>query len=277
MKATVEKITPAESKSGSILKKFFKKEAMLSVALLILIIGLWEILSRIGVLHPLILPAPSVVFSATIELLSSSFIYLHLGVTLYETIAGFFIGSFLAIILGIVVSSSPTLYKVLNPFIVVFQAIPKIALAPIFVTWFGFGPTAKIVMAITICFFPTFVNTVVGLKSVDEEGRLLFQSMVAKKRDTFFKLSLPTALPFIFAGLKSSLTFALIGAIVGEFVGANEGIGMLLDTFNFQLEMGKVYALIVILSIIALILYLAIEWLDKKLIFWVDRDDNNIN
>ncbi|RHW36705.1 ABC transporter permease [Lysinibacillus yapensis] len=274
MKATLEKADPVQSKSGFI-RKIFKKEALLSIALLVLLLAAWEILSRIGVLHPLILPAPTVVFSATLELLASSFLYLHLGVTLYETIAGFFIGSFLAIILGIVVSSNPTLYKVLNPFIVVFQAIPKIALAPIFVTWFGFGPTAKIVMAITICFFPTFVNTVVGLKSVDEESRLLFQSLVAKKKDTFFKLSLPTALPFIFAGLKSSLTFALIGAIVGEFVGANEGIGMLLDTFNFQLEMGKVYALIVILSIIALLLYLLIEWLDKKLIFWADRDNNN--
>ena len=103
-------------------------------------------------------------------------------------------------------------------------------------------------MAIAICFFPTFINTVVGLKSVDEESKLLFQSMVAKKRDVFFKLSLPTALPYIFAGLKSSLTFAFIGAIVGEFMGANKGIGMLIDTFNFQLEMEKVYALIMILS-----------------------------
>ena len=127
-------------------------------------------------------------------------------------------------------------------------------------------------MAIAICFFPTFVNTVVGLKSVDDESRLLFKSMVAKKKDIFFKFSLPTALPNIFAGLKSSLTFALIGAIVGEFVGANEGMGLLLDTFNFQLEMASVYALIVILSVVGLLLYLIIEWLDRKLIFWGDHD-----
>lgn len=271
MKAAVEE-NHLMKKENKLLKKSFKKEAVLSFILLIFSLGIWEILSRIGVFHPLILPAPSLVLLATYELITSSFFYPHLGITLYETIAGFFIGSLLAIVLGIVVSSNQTLYKVLNPFIVAFQVIPKIALAPIFITWFGFGPTAKVVMAITLCFFPTFVNTVVGLKSVDDESRLLFQSLVAKKKDLFFKLSLPTALPYIFAGLKSSLTFALIGAIVGEFVGANEGLGMLLDTFNFQLEMASVYALIIVLSLIGLILYLLIEWLDRKIVFWGNHD-----
>ncbi|WP_338450220.1 ABC transporter permease [Niallia oryzisoli] len=271
MKATTENQVIINKEKKTI-RPFLKKETVISITLLVVLLGLWELLSRTGVFHELILPAPSLVAMATWELLTSSFFYLHFGVTMYETIAGFLIGSLLAIILGITVSSNVMIYKVLNPFIVVFQAVPKIALAPIFVTWFGFGPSAKVVMAITICFFPTFVNTVVGLKSVDEESRLLFQSMVAKKRDVFFKLSLPTALPNIFAGLKSSLTFALIGAIVGEFVGANEGMGLLLDTFNFQLEMAKVYALIVILSIVGLLLYLIIEWLDRKLIFWGDHD-----
>lgn len=271
MKAVAEK----SIESRNIVKserKFLKKEPILSFVILIILLALWEFLSRIGVFHQLILPAPSVVFAALFELLSTSFLYTHMGVTLYETIAGFIIGAFLAIVMGIIVSANATLYKVLNPFIVAFQVIPKIALAPIFVTWFGFGPTAKVVMAITLCFFPTFVNTVVGLKSVDEESKLLFRSMVASKKDVFFKLSLPTALPSIFAGLKSSLTFALIGAIVGEFVGANEGLGLLLDTYNFQLEMAHVYALIIILSIIGLVLYLLIEWLDRKLIFWGDND-----
>ena len=271
MKATTEnRVIINQEKRAA--KPFLKKETVLSIVILVVLLGLWELLSRIGVFHELILPAPSLVAVATWELLTSSFFYIHFGVTMYETIAGFLIGGFLAIILGIVVSSNAMLYKVLNPFIVVFQAVPKIALAPIFVTWFGFGPSAKVVMAVAICFFPTFVNTVVGLKSVDEESRLLFQSMVAKKKDVFFKLSLPTAMPNIFAGLKSSLTFALIGAIVGEFVGANEGMGLLLDTFNFQLEMAKVYALIVILSVVGLLLYLIIEWLDRKLIFWGDHD-----
>ena len=272
MKATVENQVVVRKKTTKQSKLFIKKEPLISLLILISGLAIWELLSRIGVFHELILPAPSLVAVATWELLTSSFFYLHFGVTMYETIAGFLIGSFLAIVLGIIVSSNVTLYKVLNPFIVVFQAIPKIALAPIFVTWFGFGPSAKVVMAIAICFFPTFVNTVVGLKSVDDESRLLFKSMVARKRDTFFKLSLPTALPNIFAGLKSSLTFALIGAIVGEFVGANEGMGLLLDTFNFQLEMASVYALIVILSVVGLALYLIIEWLDRKLIFWGDHD-----
>ena len=271
MKAIAEKpLTTVQVKKYP--RIFRSKEALLSLLIFISFIAIWEILSRLGVFHVLILPAPSLVFIALADLIRESYFYKHLGVTLYETVAGFFIGCLLAIILGVVVSSNKTLYKVLNPYIVIFQAIPKIALAPIFVTWFGFGPTAKVVMAITICFFPTFINTVVGLKSVDEESKLLFRSMVASKKDVFLKLSLPTALPNIFAGLKSSLTFALIGAIVGEFMGANEGLGLLLDTFNFQLDMASVYALIIVLSVIGLVLYLFIEWLDKKLIFWGDQD-----
>ncbi|MER2108883.1 MAG: ABC transporter permease [Solibacillus sp.] len=250
--------------------KTFKIEPLLSVLLLVALIVIWELLTRFNIVHALILPGPFVVMQATVELLMSSFFYTHLGVTLFETLAGFLIGSVLSILLALLVVSVPILYKVLNPFIVIFQAIPKVALAPIFVTWFGFGLTAKVVMAVAICFFPTFINTVVGLKSVDEESKLLFQSMFSSKKDMFFKLSLPTAMPSIFAGLKASLTFALIGAIVGEFMGADKGIGMLINTFNFQLEMDKVYALIIILSVIALLLYLLIEWLDKKLIFWKD-------
>lgn len=253
--------------------RFIKKEYMYSFLLLLFLLISWDLLTRFGTVHELILPGPLVVIGAMFELLAAPFFYSNLGVTLYETLAGFVIGSILSIVLALVVVSLPILYKVLNPFIIVIQAVPKVALAPIFVTWFGFGLTAKVVMAVAICFFPTFINSVVGLKSVDEESKLLFQSMVASKKDVFFKLSLPTALPYIFAGLKASLTFALIGAIVGEFMGADKGIGMLINTFNFQLEMDKVYALIIILSIIALLLYLFIEWVDKKIVFWTESNN----
>ncbi|WP_052123975.1 ABC transporter permease [Ureibacillus manganicus] len=264
-------ITTSEQEIKIPKPKIIRIEYLLSLLLLVFILVLWEVLSRFKIVHELILPGPMVVIGSMFELLAAPFFYSNLGVTLFETLAGFALGSIFSIVLALIVVSVPILYKVLNPFIIILQAVPKVALAPIFVTWFGFGLTAKIVMAIAICFFPTFINTVVGLKSVDEDSKLLFQSMVASKKDLFLKLSLPTALPYIFAGLKASLTFALIGAIVGEFMGADKGIGMLINTFNFQLEMDKVYALIIILSIIALLLYLFIEWLDKKIVFWTDN------
>lgn len=251
--------------------KLLKIEYLLSLLLLLAILIGWELIARFNIVHELILPGPMFVIASIFELLAAPFFYTHLGITLYESLAGFAIGSILSIVLALIVVSVPILYKVLNPFIIVIQAVPKVALAPIFVTWFGFGITAKVVMAVAICFFPTFINTVVGLKSVDEESKLLFQSMVASKKDLFLKLSIPTALPYIFAGLKASLTFSLIGAIVGEFMGADKGIGMLINTFNFQLEMDKVYALIIILSLIALLLYFIIEWLDKKIVFWTEK------
>jgi NitT/TauT family transport system permease protein len=233
-----------------------------------MMLALWEAVSRAGLVHEFILPAPTLIAGAFVNLMTTGFFVEHLSVTLYETMAGFVIGSGLAFIGGVLLHTFPTLNRVVYPYVIVFQVIPKVALAPIFVTWFGFGLTSKVVMAATISFFPTLVNTIVGLAAVEEEAVLLFRSLVAHRYEAFFKLSLPSALPYVFAGLKTSLTFAFIGAIVGEFVGANHGIGLLIETYNFQLDIPTVFALIVVLSGIGLGLYLAFEAIDRKIVFW---------
>lgn len=249
-----------------------RRDASLSLAVLLAILALWELASRTGVFHEFILPAPSLIAVALARLLTASFFVEHLSVTLWETLAGFVVGSGLAFTAGVVLHGFPVVNRVAYPYVILFQVIPKVALAPIFVTWFGFGLTSKVVMAATISFFPTLVNTIVGLASVEEEAVLLFRSLVARRVQAFFKLALPSALPNIFAGLKTSLTFAFIGAIVGEFVGANQGIGMLVETYNFQLDIPTVFALIVVLSVIGLGLYLAFEYVDRKVVFWRDID-----
>lgn len=250
-----------------------RREWTVSAVLFVVLVAGWELLSRRGVFHQFILPAPSLIAAALARLLTIAFVRDHLAVTLWETLAGFAVGSGVAVLAGIALSASPFVNRVVYPYIVLFQVVPKVALAPIFVTWFGFGLTSKVVMAATISFFPTLVNTVVGLGAVTEEARLLFRSLVARPHHMFFKLSLPSALPYVFAGLKTSLTFAFIGAIVGEFVGANNGVGLLVETYNFQLDVPTVFALIVVLSLIGLGLYLAFEYVDRKIVFWRETED----
>jgi len=143
-----------------------------------------------------------------------------------------------------------------------------LVLAPIFITWFGLGIESKIVMAIAISFFPVVINTVVGLESVEEHAMLLMRSLVASRRQIFWKLAWPAALPSIFAGLKTSLTLALIGALVAEFVTAKDGLGTLIITFSFELKVYLVFAVIVVVSVLGLALYGIMEYFDRKVVFW---------
>jgi NitT/TauT family transport system permease protein len=153
-------------------------------------------------------------------------------------------------------------------FIVAFQGLPKIVLAPVFITAFGFGMMSKVVMAVVISFFPVLINTMSGLMTVDEEAVRLMRSLTASRKDVFLKLSVMHAMPSIFAGVKTSLTLALIGAIVGEFVGAHAGLGFLLHSYSYQLQVDRVWAITIILGLMGIILYVVIEWADKKIVFW---------
>ncbi len=234
----------------------------------ILIFALWELLPRAGLISPIVLPPFTETMAALYTLVTSDFFMGHFLVTLNEIFWGFLIGTTIGLVMGIVLGVFEPLKRLTYPFVVAFQAIPKIVLAPLFIAWFGYGQTSKIVMAIAIGFFPVLINTMVGLETVPNEMIQLMRSLKASKMQIFRKVSLPSASPLMFAGIKTALTFALIGAIVGEFVGAAEGLGFLLDTYNFQLRIDRVFSVIIILSLIGGVFYFVLEWLDKKLIFW---------
>jgi len=248
------------------------KVTLYSALVLVVTLGVWEAIAAAGLVHRIILPPPSAVLVALVELVTWELFPFHVGITLYELLMGFFIGSTIGIVLGVVLASIPITRAVLYPYIVAFQALPKVALAPIFVTWFGFGLESKIVMAVTICFFPVVVNTLVGLTTVDESAMKLMRSLTATRYQIFVKLLVPGAMPMIMAGLKTSLTFATIGAIVGEFIGGKEGLGYLIHVFNFQMSIPTVFAVIVFLAVLSTALYLIIELVDRRVVFWVDRE-----
>ncbi len=238
----------------------------LGVALLIFLV--WEFLPRLGLVPPIILPPFTDVVVALYTLVIQDFFPGHFWVTLNEILWGFVLGTVIGLVGGVTLGVWEPFKRLTYPFVVAFQAIPKIVLAPLFISWFGYGQASKVVMATVIAFFPVLINTMVGLENVPNDTIRLMQSMRASTKQIFLKVSLPSAAPLIFAGIKTALTFALIGAIVGEFVGASEGLGFLLHTYNFQLRIDRVFSVIIILSAIGAIFYLLLEWLDKKLIFW---------
>lgn len=236
--------------------------------LFVAIIASWHAAVASGLVHEVILPPPGDVGLALFSTLTEGFFYGHLWVTVQEILIGFVIGVLIGFVVGAVLGTSALMREISLPYVVAFQGLPKIVLAPIFITAFGFGMTSKVVMAIVISFFPLLVNTMSGLMTVDAEAVRLMRSLTASRRDIFFKLSVMHAMPSIFAGVKTSLTLALVGAIVGEFVGARNGLGFLLASYSYQLQVDRVWAITLILAIIGIILYVTIEYIERKVVFW---------
>ncbi len=245
-----------------------RPELLLSAGFLLVSLAVWEGLSRLGVLHEIILPAPSQILEGIWTVVTLEGFPWEIGTTLLEVLVGFLLAVILGVGIGILTGTFELFRKSIYPYIVAFQVVPKVVFAPIFLAWFGFGMESKIVMAAVIAFFPCLINTAVGLRATLEDEVMLMRSYVATRHQIFLKLTLPKALPFIFAGIKTAFTFALIGAIVAEFVGTYHGLGLMIQTFTFALQMPLVFAVIFIISATGIILYALLDYLDRKVIFW---------
>jgi NitT/TauT family transport system permease protein len=239
------------------------------LALFLAIIAVWELISYANIVDQLILPRPSAILVALINMVFvQGNVWWHFLVTLWEAVAGFVIGSAIGIALAIAAALNDSFRRYISPYIVAVQVTPRIALAPIVIAWLGFGITPKIGIAALICFFPPFINTLTGLLNVDEDAAEMFRSLGATKRQIFWSLMLPSAVPIIMAGLKTAISLALIGAIVGEFISASEGMGVLMQRYTFALNMAASFAVIVILTVMGYVLFMAMEALDNWLVFW---------
>ena len=244
-----------------------------SVVILVSGLLIWEALSRAGVLPEIILPAPTEIIGAAGSILTSSFLYPHLWSSVSAAVIGFFAGSLLALALGIPIGSSALLRQVFNPFVVVFQTIPKITLAPVFIVWFGFGALSKIVLSTVICFFPVFVNTVSGLSSLDHRAVNMMRALGASRFRMLTKLALPTALPSIFAGLGAATTLAVIGVVASEFVASSRGLGYLISLNSFQLRTATVFVLIGLYAIFGWLLFAVVDITGRRVVFWHATSD----
>ena len=229
---------------------------------------LWEAVVRVFGIPIFILPPPTQVGLALWRGIASGVYVNHLGYTLVETLLGFVVGSLLGFFLGTAVAMNRWVEFFLYPYIVMFQSLPKVALAPLIVVWFGLGLTSKVINAALVAFFPLLVNTMVGLKSADEDRVSLMRSLAASEHQIFWMLRLPNALPFVMAGLDVAMIFALIGAIVAEFVGAQRGLGMLIQSMNFNMDVSGQFSILLILSFVGLLLNRAIMMIRKRIMFW---------
>jgi NitT/TauT family transport system permease protein len=215
-----------------------------------------------------ILPPPTAVLIALWRGLIDGVYFEHLVVTLGETLLGFALGCSLAFLLGTAVALSRRVEYFLYPFIVMFQAMPKVALVPLIVVWFGIGLASKVVSAALVAFFPLMVNTIAGLRSAEEDRINLMRSLAASRWQIFRMLQLPNAMPFIFAGLEIAMIFALIGAIVAELVSAQLGLGMMMQSLSFTMDVAGQFSILLILAVLGLVLNGAVSAIKRRVLFW---------
>lgn len=236
-------------------------------------IAIWEMSVQFNWVSALILPSPFAVVVAWWDLaISRGIIWGHFFTTLTEVLVGFIVGASFGIGVAILSAINMTFRRLVSPYMVALQVTPRIAIAPIIVAWLGFGMEPKMAIAAIICFFPMFINALTGLMQVDHESLEMFESMRATKWQIFRHLQLPGALPVIMAGFKTGISLALIGAIVGEFVSASEGIGVLIQRFSFQLLLPEAFASLIMLTAMGLLLYGLATFADRHIVFWRHAD-----
>ncbi len=246
--------------------------AAVTPALLILgVIAAWEIALPLFHVAPYILPRPSEIIRELVS--SADVLWVHTLVTLREILIGFVAGSAIGIVLAVLIARSPLLERGLYPIIVFLHTVPKLAIAPIFVIWFGFGLLPKIVLVVVISFFPITVNTIYGLTSVDRNIVDLMRSVSASEWQILKWIRLPNAVPYLFAGLKISVTLAVVGAIIGEWVGTDAGLGFAILVSATQLKTPFMFAAITIISVIGVALFYLVALFERVLIPWQEPRD----
>jgi len=235
---------------------------------LLLLVLLWGALVAWQEYPPFILPSPLLVWQKFVTMAGDGAIWLHVGVTLLEIGLGLAVGLSAAFGLGYLLGKHRSLERIASPYIVASQSIPIVAIAPLIVIWMGSGLASKVAVTALITFFPTLIATIVGIRNVDPDLHDLMLSLRASRWQLFWKLELPAALPVIFGGLKLSATLAVVGAVVGEFMGASAGLGYLINLGRGILDTPLMFVAILLLVVIAQALYLSVAMLEARLLRW---------
>ena len=243
-------------------------EYLLIPLALLLFLGLWSLIVRLGNYPPFILPSPLRVYGKFLTVVGDGTLWRHIRITLVEIFWGLAMGLSLAISLGYLLAKSRLLERLLSPYIVAFQAIPIIALAPLLAIWFGYGSLSKILTCALVVFFPILINTIVGIRAVEEDLVDLMRSLEASRWQIFTMLEVPAALPVLFGGLRIGVTLSVIGAVVGEFVGADRGLGFLVNLSGGLFDTPLTFVALFVLGGIAIGLYLAVATLEGFLLSW---------
>ena len=198
--------------------------------------------------------------------------WFHSFITLSEVLLGFFIGSAIGLVLGVAIAQSDRLNALIRPYITAFQSVPKVAIAPIIIMWLGFGIISKVAIICMLTFFPVLITTIAGLRAVDQDRIDLLRSLSATRWQIFTKARFPSALPYIFAGLDMAAAFSVVGAIVGEFVGAQAGLGVLILQLDSQMDTGGSFSILIILSFMGIGLTLILRRVQRRILHWMPME-----
>jgi NitT/TauT family transport system permease protein len=249
------------------------------VILMAVFLGLWQLVTSAGIVSPLILPTPveTIIDLGFVgqSLLSGNYMLAAFWVTTQEVIWGFFLALAVGVTLGVLVGETSVGERAVMPYIVAIDTMPKLAFAPLFVAWLGFGIASKVALAAYITDFPIVVGTAAGLQAADDSARMLFKSIGASRLQTLIKLKIPTGLPQFFTGLKIAAISVVSGAIAGEFLGGGQGFGELIRVAAAQLDTPRVFSLIIYLSLLGLLMFGLVSWMHYKFVFWHRTSSSN--
>lgn len=258
------KMKNSQSIIGKLIYKI--KESFVSYLSVISLVIIWQLSVDLFKIPTFVLPSPLRAIQALFHYWPA--IWDNLSTTLFEILVGFSATILISIPLATLISYSKILERTIYPFMVLLQLIPKVAIAPLFAIWFGFGVTPKIMMVFLLSFFPLLIDTTVGLKSLNLRLIYLSKSMSKSEWKLFWKIKLPNALPQVFSGLKVSISSATVGAIVGEFLGSNSGLGSLLLRANGDYNTPLLFAILIVLSVMGIVFYKTVEFIERGLIPW---------
>jgi NitT/TauT family transport system permease protein len=241
-------------------------------AIFVIGIALWQIVIFLGIVSPIILPSPletlEQIFFVGNNLITGGYMLKALWMTLKEVFYAFILAVSLGFGLGVLVGETAFGERAVMPYLVAFDVMPKVAFAPLFIAWLGFGIESKVALATYIATFPIVVGTAAGLHSADESSRMLFKTMGASRLQTLIKMKLPTGMPHFFTGLKIGSVGVMAGAITGEFLGGGKGFGELIRVASTNLHTARVFSLIIYLSLVGLAIYMFVVWAQKRFVFW---------
>ncbi|HIC89130.1 MAG TPA: ABC transporter permease [Anaerolineae bacterium] len=243
-------------------------EHLLAPAVVAVFFVIWDLVVRVGGYPAFILPPPGRVWSRFLVVLSDGTLWRHTQATLLEIAAGLALGMSVATVLGYGLAKSRVLERLLSPYVVASQSVPVVAIAPLLIIWFGSGALSKVLICALVVFFPALVNTIVGLRSVDEDLMALMRSLQATRWQIFTMLEVPAALPVLLGGLKVGVTLAVVGAVVGEFVGADQGLGFLINLARGTFDTPLLFVALFTLVAIAVSLYLTVGLMEQRLLAW---------
>lgn len=246
------------------------------ILLFVVIVAIWDLVTRMGWVSPIILPSPGETLADLIfvgkNLVTGQYMLGALWTTTLSVFYGFIIAAAIGFSLGVLVGETKFGERAVMPYLVGIDAMPKVAFAPLFIAWLGFDISSKVALAAFIATFPIVVATAAGLYAASENERMLFKSIGASRMQTLIRLKLPTGLPYIFTGLKIASVGVMAGVITGEFLGGGKGFGALIRQAASQMNTPRVFALILYLSLLGLALYFTVVWIQRRFVFWNKSD-----